>query len=101
MPASSRHIERGWPRSKPKEETMSVMTSSPAAIAPISIGAAESPKVRVAPGSIAARMRATFERFVAPSYAEHQANDVDVFVTSKWTGYGRNGVTWDGIGWRI
>ena len=51
--------------------------------------------------SVVARVRAAFRRRVTPSFAGRHGLDVDILSTSHWNGYGRNGVTWDGIGYRI
>lgn len=51
--------------------------------------------------SIVGRVRAAFRRRVTPSFAGRHGLDVDILSTSHWNGYGRDGVTWDGIGYRI
>ncbi|MBI1777601.1 MAG: hypothetical protein HYR63_19860 [Proteobacteria bacterium] len=51
--------------------------------------------------AIVASFRSSKVVVPSPDYSGHKGNDADFFATSKWNGYGRNGVTWDGIGWRI
>lgn len=51
--------------------------------------------------SAVVRVRAALRRRVTPSFAGRHGLDVDILSTSHWNGYGRDSVTWDGIGYRI
>ena len=80
---------------------MSITFQNPSQFAPLPITADPARSVRAAFTAAVEMVRSAIQRALTSSYAERNAKDVDILSTSSWSGYGRNGVTWDGIGYRI
>lgn len=69
--------------------------------APSPVAVSPARAIRASFASVVAFIDAAFARTANPREVERHARDVDIVSVSRWDGYGRDGIGWNDIGYRI